>query len=252
MLPCPGVAMQHTTREMPFHPCQQADPPLSQLISEHAQELAQVQCTCWGPLTCTLCCAACCAAHISACASPAGPDARLMHLQSTTRPATPLPPLSVPLQSTASCQRHLAPALKATALEVRQMAPTNGVVPREGAMKDVFPEALTTLQAADPEVYGIIQDEKKRQWCASWAAASPVACRCEICASVVHRASSRQLSLARQSPTALCHEHMTAPAVLGCAVQRQAESSATHARAQWLRLASTVHGAQDGHRAHRV
>lgn len=28
----------------------------------------------------------------------------------------------------------------------------------------VFPDALTPLKAADPEVYGIIEDEKARQW----------------------------------------------------------------------------------------
>jgi hypothetical protein len=28
----------------------------------------------------------------------------------------------------------------------------------------VFPEARSSLKEADPEVYGIIQDEKKRQW----------------------------------------------------------------------------------------
>ncbi|CAG9463896.1 unnamed protein product [Pedinophyceae sp. YPF-701] len=31
-------------------------------------------------------------------------------------------------------------------------------------MDGVFPEALKALKDADPEVYGIIQDEKKRQW----------------------------------------------------------------------------------------
>lgn len=29
----------------------------------------------------------------------------------------------------------------------------------------VFPEALSSLKLADPEVYQIIQDEKARQWC---------------------------------------------------------------------------------------
>ena len=33
-------------------------------------------------------------------------------------------------------------------------------------MKPVFPESLTKLQEADPEVFGIIEDEKQRQW---WA-----------------------------------------------------------------------------------
>ena len=31
------------------------------------------------------------------------------------------------------------------------------------AMKAIFPEALTPLAQADPEVFAIIQDEKKRQ-----------------------------------------------------------------------------------------
>lgn len=32
-------------------------------------------------------------------------------------------------------------------------------------MAQVFPEALRSLKEADPEIYGIIQDEKARQWC---------------------------------------------------------------------------------------
>jgi hypothetical protein len=31
-------------------------------------------------------------------------------------------------------------------------------------MEAVFPEALKSLKEADPEVYGIIEDEKARQW----------------------------------------------------------------------------------------
>lgn len=31
-------------------------------------------------------------------------------------------------------------------------------------MLSVFPESLTPLQQADPELYSIIQDEKVRQW----------------------------------------------------------------------------------------
>jgi hypothetical protein len=31
-------------------------------------------------------------------------------------------------------------------------------------MQSVFPEALQSLREADPEVFGIIEDEKKRQW----------------------------------------------------------------------------------------
>jgi hypothetical protein len=30
---------------------------------------------------------------------------------------------------------------------------------------NVFPEALSSLKLADPEIYQIIQDEKSRQWC---------------------------------------------------------------------------------------
>jgi hypothetical protein len=31
-------------------------------------------------------------------------------------------------------------------------------------MEGVFPDALTPLVEADPEVFGILEDEKKRQW----------------------------------------------------------------------------------------
>ena len=31
-------------------------------------------------------------------------------------------------------------------------------------MQSVFPEALKSLREADPEVFGILEDEKKRQW----------------------------------------------------------------------------------------
>lgn len=44
------------------------------------------------------------------------------------------------------------------------MATANGHVPAS-AMDLVFPEALKTLKDADPEVFGIIEDEKARQWC---------------------------------------------------------------------------------------
>ena len=33
-------------------------------------------------------------------------------------------------------------------------------------MDNMFPEARRTLQDADPEVYKLVQEEKKRQWCA--------------------------------------------------------------------------------------
>ena len=31
---------------------------------------------------------------------------------------------------------------------------------------NVFPEGLSTLHQADPEVFSIIKDEEERQWCA--------------------------------------------------------------------------------------
>jgi len=31
----------------------------------------------------------------------------------------------------------------------------------------VFPEGLSTLHQADPEVFSIIRDEEERQWCAT-------------------------------------------------------------------------------------
>jgi hypothetical protein len=37
-------------------------------------------------------------------------------------------------------------------------------MPGAEAMNAIFPEALTPLKEADPEVYGIVQDEKVRQW----------------------------------------------------------------------------------------
>jgi hypothetical protein len=33
------------------------------------------------------------------------------------------------------------------------------------AMNEIFPDALTPLKDADPEVWGLIQKEKERQWC---------------------------------------------------------------------------------------
>jgi hypothetical protein len=42
-------------------------------------------------------------------------------------------------------------------------------------MEGVFPEALTPLSVADPEVFGIIEDEKRRQWCVLWAVATRAA-----------------------------------------------------------------------------
>ncbi len=34
---------------------------------------------------------------------------------------------------------------------------------------NVFPEGLSTLHQADPEVFSIIKDEEERQWCAMQA-----------------------------------------------------------------------------------
>lgn len=34
------------------------------------------------------------------------------------------------------------------------------------AMQAIFPEALKSLAEVDPEVTAIIEDEKRRQWCA--------------------------------------------------------------------------------------
>lgn len=45
------------------------------------------------------------------------------------------------------------------------MPSTNGHVNGLSArMSDVFPEAHAPLAEADPELYGIIKDEEKRQW----------------------------------------------------------------------------------------
>ena len=51
---------------------------------------------------------------------------------------------------------------KPASVEAKPMA--NGKL---SSMQGVFPEALQSLREADPEVHGIIQDEKKRQWCGS-------------------------------------------------------------------------------------
>lgn len=37
------------------------------------------------------------------------------------------------------------------------------------AMEAVFPESHSTLKAADPEVFGIIEEEKERQWCVPYS-----------------------------------------------------------------------------------
>jgi hypothetical protein len=43
------------------------------------------------------------------------------------------------------------------------MATANGHCSAAG-LDHVFPEALSSLKLADPEMYQIIQDEKTRQW----------------------------------------------------------------------------------------
>lgn len=42
---------------------------------------------------------------------------------------------------------------------------------------NVFPEALKSLKEADPEIYGIIQDEKARQWWAPLVGAHVWSCK---------------------------------------------------------------------------
>ena len=46
------------------------------------------------------------------------------------------------------------------------MVGANGVAGHGQAMEAVFPEAMKTLTDADPEMAAIIEDEKRRQWCA--------------------------------------------------------------------------------------
>lgn len=50
--------------------------------------------------------------------------------------------------------------------KIAQMTSANGVAAHDRDMKAVFPEALKSLASADPEVAAIIEDEKRRQWCA--------------------------------------------------------------------------------------
>jgi hypothetical protein len=46
-------------------------------------------------------------------------------------------------------------------------------------MRAIFPEALSTLQEADPELAEIIKDEQRRQWCAlAQSTGSPCAGGC--------------------------------------------------------------------------
>lgn len=47
-----------------------------------------------------------------------------------------------------------------------RMVGVNGTANGSAAtgLKTIFPDALTPLKVADPEVNGIIEDEKARQW----------------------------------------------------------------------------------------
>ena len=56
-------------------------------------------------------------------------------------------------------------------------------------MDKMFPEARKTLQDADPEVYKLVQDEKKRQWCDA-GTAFQMSCRwrcaCALASNIQH------------------------------------------------------------------
>lgn len=41
---------------------------------------------------------------------------------------------------------------------------TNGVNGHLNVLNRIFPEAHLSLKEADPELYAIIEDEKRRQW----------------------------------------------------------------------------------------
>ena len=43
-------------------------------------------------------------------------------------------------------------------------------------MDAMFPEARRTLQEADPEVFQLVQEEKKRQWCAARLSRTAACC----------------------------------------------------------------------------
>ena len=58
------------------------------------------------------------------------------------------------------CVVRPGPALKAS-----QHATNTQKQHVAAGMEAVFPDAHTPLAQADPEVYGILQDEKARQWC---------------------------------------------------------------------------------------
>lgn len=61
----------------------------------------------------------------------------------------------------ASIVARSQPSLAAQSAVAIREPPT---VKQSRAMDGVFPEALQSLREADPEVFSIIEDEKKRQW----------------------------------------------------------------------------------------
>ena len=93
-----------------------------------------------------------------------------------TGPAVPAAQQQTQLRrSPAACQ---AAAAADTREQARPMSGGQANGKAAAGMEAIFPEALASLQAADPEVYGIIQDEKKRQWCAPGARPAPGAVSC--------------------------------------------------------------------------
>lgn len=75
-------------------------------------------------------------------------------------------------KNSASASQSLSlsePPLRCTTIEKKknQPAPLSSSKQKEktaATMEGVFPDALTPLVEADPEVFGILEDEKKRQW----------------------------------------------------------------------------------------
>ena len=75
-------------------------------------------------------------------------------------------------KNSASASQSLSlsePPLQRITIEKKknQPAPLSSSKQKEktaATMEGVFPDALTPLVEADPEVFGILEDEKKRQW----------------------------------------------------------------------------------------
>lgn len=68
---------------------------------------------------------------------------------------------SASLPLTRSIQSNLVVALR-IAPKVRDSGPS--LSGSDATMQGVFPEALSSLKNADPELFSIIEDEKERQW----------------------------------------------------------------------------------------